>query len=151
MISFFVPGKPEPAGSKRAFVIKGTGRAIVTDANAKSRPWKDAVLAAAIIARKEAGITEPMQGPLQLDLTFTLLRPKGHFGSGKNDRNVKASAPAYPTSKPDTTKLTRGVEDACTSVLWGDDAQIVFQTAHKNYGTEQGVQVTVGHYNPAEF
>lgn len=148
MIKFSVPGKPEPAGSKRAFVIKGTNRAIVTDANRNSRPWKDAVLAAAIIARQNR---PPLDGPLQLDLTFRMLRPQGHFGSGKNARRIKDSAPAFPTGKPDTTKLIRGVEDACTSVLWRDDAQIVMQTARKIYWHEQGVDIAVATYTEPDF
>jgi hypothetical protein len=36
MITFTIFGIPQPAGSKRAFIVKG--RAIVTDANSKAKP-----------------------------------------------------------------------------------------------------------------
>lgn len=141
-IAFFVPGKPEPAGSKRAFVLKGgahPGRAIITDANKNSKNWKGDVTTAAQAAYQG----EPLTGPIQLDITFTILRPKGHFGSGKNADKLKDSAPAYPISKPDVLKLTRGAEDACTGVLWIDDAQIVAEHIFKVYGTRQGAHIEV--------
>lgn len=152
MITFTVPGKPEPAGSKRAFAIKKggvyTGRNIVVDANKNSRPWKDAVLAQAIIAR---GDRQPLDGPLQLDVTFTVLRPKGHYGTGKNAHTIKDSAPPYPTTKPDCTKLLRAVEDAMTGTIYHDDAQIVAQHVFKVYGPNQGAEITVAPYEPANF
>lgn len=120
-----VAGKPEPAGSKRAFVPKGWTRAVVTDANAKAKPWKRMVAAC---AEEQAGRVV-LEGPLKLTVVFELARPKGHLG--KN--GVRASAPAHPTVKPDATKLLRGVEDALTGILWRDDAQIVEQHVTKRY------------------
>lgn len=143
-VSFFVHGKPEPAGSKRAFVLKGgprKGAAIIVDANANSKPWKTAV---AYEARR-AHTGEPMQGPIQLDLTFFLVRPRGHYRTGANSDKLRDNAPKYPISKPDVLKLTRGVEDACTSILWQDDAQIVTENIRKRYG-RQGVKIEVAPY-----
>ena len=101
-IAFDVIGKPQPAGSKRAFVNPKSGRAIVTDANAK-----------------------------------------GHYGTGRNADQVKASAPPHPTTKPDATKLVRAVEDALTGVIWRDDSQVVRQWASKVYDDCEGVSVIV--------
>lgn len=142
-LSFFVPGKPQPAGSKRAFVLKGganKGRAIVTDANPKAKDWKADVRAACTYEG------QPMECPLQLRLVFYMLRPQSHYGTGKNRHNLKPSAPHFPTTKPDTTKLVRGVEDALTAVVWRDDAQIVRQTALKLYGNREGCDVEVSEY-----
>ncbi len=146
-IIFTVEGKPQPAGSKRAFVIKRggqyTGRAIVTDANPKSRDWKIDVQHAA----KEAFSGAPWECPIILRLDFLVERPASHYRSGKNSHLLKESAPHFPTSKPDSTKLCRGVEDAITSVAWKDDSQIVTQTVTKRYAVpgfnQQGVTVQI--------
>lgn len=145
-ISFFVPGIPKPAGSKRAFIIKnrqsGKQRAIVTDANPNSRDWKIDVQH---VARSKY-MGKPLLGPLILELCFYADRPKGHYGSGRNATVLKPGAPRYPLGRPDATKLTRGVEDALTGILWADDAQIVNQVIWKCYSDDaqpRGVHVRV--------
>lgn len=152
-IHFFVAGKPEPAGSKRAFVLKGgahAGRAIITDANSKSKPWQSMVKFEALAAR--SAISQmPFDGPIQLDATFTVLRPKGHYGSGKNAHKLKDSAPAFPTSKPDVLKLTRGIEDAMTGIVYTDDSQIVAEHLFKVYGEREGVEISVAPYVESLF
>lgn len=78
-----------------------------------------------------------LTGPLQLDVTFAIARPKGHYGK----RGLLPSAPLFVTVRPDVTKLLRGLEDALTGVLWRDDAQVVKQHACKVY-TEDGATYT---------
>ena len=140
-ISFFVEGLPRPAGSKRAFAIKKggvfTGRVAVADDNPKSKDWKCDVRNQARLAYPGA----PVDGPLKLLLVFTLPRPKNHFRSGKNANALRESAPMFPATRPDTTKLIRAVEDALTGILWKDDAQITAQVALKRYGTPIGVRI----------
>lgn len=145
-LSFTVLGRPQPAGSKRAYVHPKTGRAIVTDASPRSKPWKQEVAAAAREAVcREFGEVErpPFQGPVELTVTFFRQRPKGHFGSGRNAGVVKQGADAFPVSKPDATKLLRGVEDALTSVVWRDDAQVVDQHVFKRFGAPERAEVVV--------
>lgn len=139
-VHFIVQGRPQPAGSKRGFVNPKTGRVIITDANAKSRPWKQAVASA---ARDVMGDAELLAGPLDLKVTFQLARPKGHYGTGRNADVLKPSAPSYPTVKPDTTKLLRAAEDALTGVVWRDDSQVVMQFAEKVYGPHDCAYITV--------
>lgn len=133
MIEFFVPGTPAPAGSKKAFVLKRggqfTGRAIVTDDCKRSKPWQSDIKAVANSLNRGFLIT----GPIELTLTFRIHRPRGHFGSGKNAQTVKDSAPKRPIVKPDVLKLARCVEDALTSVIWQDDAQICDEHLRKEY------------------
>lgn len=133
-ITIEVRGVPQPAGSKRAFVLKKggafTGRAVVTDANPKSRDWK-------IDVQHEARMwfaDEPWDCPIHITLRFTIARPKGHYGSGRNAAVLKHGAPPYPNSKPDCLKLSRGVEDALTGILYVDDSQIVTELISKRYG-----------------
>lgn len=138
-ILFFVQGVAKPAGSKRGFYIAKLKRVIITDANPNSKDWKTDVKHAA---------TEHYQGPLltcalAVRFTFYVTRPKGHYGTGKNSTKLKDSAPAFPTSKPDVLKLSRGVEDALTSIIWKDDSQIVSEHINKRYGDIPGVMIEI--------
>lgn len=141
---FEVLGRPQPAGSKRAFAIrrKGviTGIAVTDDAKG-SRPWKDSVIVA---ARDALNGAKPLTGPLQLDVAFYVSRPAGHYGTGRNRHLVKASSPRYPAVRPDATKLLRAVEDAMTEAgVWRDDAQVVAQTVVKYYGSPDRAEIEV--------
>jgi Holliday junction resolvase RusA-like endonuclease len=142
MIAFTVYGKPEPAGSKRAFV-KG-GRAIVTDDNPNSRSWKQEVRSkAAEVMFAHNPTLELFDGALSLDLRFYLKRPQSHFGTGRNAGVLKDSAPRFHTTRPDSTKLTRAVEDALTGIVWRDDAQVSTQVIAKLYGEPERVSVAI--------
>jgi Holliday junction resolvase RusA-like endonuclease len=138
-LTFKVVGHAQPAGSKRHI---GGGRVI--DANPNAGDWKRdvaRVAAEAMIAARLDG--ELWDGPVGMSLLFSRARPKGHYGTGRNAGVLKPSAPPYPTTKPDSLKLTRGVEDALTGVVWRDDAQVVEQTVMKRWGTPEGVEVRV--------
>lgn len=145
---FEVLGHPEPAGSKRGFKTK-TGKVVVAEDNPLSAGWKHEVALAALAAmmRLRGNVDgEPptlFDGPLGIAIVFSLQRPKGHFGSGRNAGQLKPSAPPFPIVKPDSTKLLRGVEDAMSGVVWRDDAQVVEQFVSKRYGTPERVQVSV--------
>ncbi len=149
-ITFWVDGKPEPAGSKQAFCptkpngepYRGpTGRIIinVVDDNPRSKEWKKVVARAA----RQHFTREPHDGPVECRLEFVVTRPQYHFGTGKNAERLKDAAAHFPTAKPDTLKLSRGTEDALTGIAWIDDSQVVNQTATKRYGTRPGVQITI--------
>jgi len=141
-IRFFCPGNPAPAGSKRAFTNPKTGHAMITDACKRSKPWKDSVKAAAIQAMQGR---EMFGRAVALDVAFyfILLRPKGHFGTGRNADRLRPSAPRYPATRPDVLKYARAVEDACTGVVWHDDAQIVAERIFKDYNVREGVTIEV--------
>ncbi len=133
--SFFVPGLPRPGGSKKGFVNPKTRRVVVMEDNEKSKDWRSIVAYSA----HERHVS-PMNGPLELCITFFMPRPKGHFNS---KGSLKGSAPTYHTSKPDTTKLIRSTEDALKGICWNDDSQIATQFARKIYGSPIGAQITV--------
>lgn len=131
-ISFRVDGVPATAGSKRAFPFKrkdGTLGVNVTHDNKRSRPWMAAVASAA----RDAYQGELLRGPLELGVTFSFARPKGHMRTGSRAGEVRDSAPEYPAVKPDLSKLVRAVEDALRGVIFNDDAQIVDLRAGKEY------------------
>ena len=144
LIEFFVPGIPAPGGSKRGFNHSKTGRVIVLEDCKRSGPWRDRV---AFYAR-EAYSGELLDGPLEVRITFALVRPKGHFRTGKNSHIVRDSAPRYPTTKPDVLKLARSTEDALTGVLWVDDARTVDMTIRKIYDARPGAWIAVETKDP---
>lgn len=156
-LKFVVYGKPQPAGSKKAFAIKRggvpTGQVAVTDANAKSKPWQAQVKLAARDALVMGphpltwGTDQPVLdvGSCSFSMTFYVKRPKAHLNAAGE---VKPNAPALPTVRPDVTKLVRGVEDALTGVVWRDDAQVTDQRACKRYGEPERVEVVVSYCPP---
>lgn len=142
-IVFLVPGIPAPGGSKKAFPRIGRdGRqhVAVMDTSKRVKPWRAVVVHAAELAM--AG-RPPLRGPLKLEITFTLPRPKGHYGTGRNAGRVKATAPRWHTTKPDALKLRRPVEDALTGVCWVDDNQIAVGSEVKVYGERAGAEVRI--------
>ncbi|MCE5269162.1 MAG: RusA family crossover junction endodeoxyribonuclease [Planctomycetaceae bacterium] len=148
MIEFQVLGQPATQGSKKVVPIYGKHGPIMKDGrvltravedNPQTAVWRQQVASAARIAYGGPLLL----GPIALRLVFERPRPKGHFGSGKNASVVKSSAPDYPTSKPDSTKLTRAVEDSLTGVLWQDDSQVVEHHISKRWGLFFRVYVRV--------
>lgn len=138
-ISFFVQGIAKPAGSKRGFHIKSINRVVITDACKGSRDWKTDVSLAA--QRHYSGPL--LGGPLSVHFTFFVTRPKSHYRTGKNAHLLRDSAPIAPITKPDVLKLSRGVEDALTSIIWKDDAQIVDEHIKKRFADVPGVQIEI--------
>lgn len=140
--NFVVYGKAAPAGSKVAGMSRG-GKMFVRDSSKGSYEWKSKVSdrAAEIFGNEH----ELVSGPLEVWFTFYVPRPKGHFGTGKNADVLKATAPLYPTVKPDVLKLARAVEDGMTGSVWRDDAQIVAEHIVKLYGEPARVEIEVRH------
>lgn len=137
-LDIWVPGIPQPGGSKNGFYNPKLGRVIITDSNKKVKPWRAAVSQVASEA-----VATMLEGPLRMRMDFVFPRPKGHFGSGKNAGVLKRNAPPFPAVKPDATKLLRSTEDALKGILWKDDSQIVTQAATKRYGEQAGCRIRV--------
>jgi Holliday junction resolvase RusA-like endonuclease len=129
-------GTPIPQGSHKAFVVGKKGgpqRAIVTDDNQRTKPWKQTVKHAALEAI-DAAAWPMTERPVAVQVMFRLPRPKGHYGSGRNAHIVKASSPDYPAVKPDGDKLVRALLDALGEAgVWRDDAQVIEIYAIKVY------------------
>lgn len=142
-VRFTVPGIPAPGGSKRGFLHKRTGRVIVTEDCKRSKPWRAVV---ALCAQEHC--REPFAGPVVVDVTFFMPRPKGHYRTAEAHLfDLKRSAPKYPTTKPDSTKLWRSTEDALKGICWADDSQVVVQTVRKLYvlyNESPGAEISIG-------
>lgn len=135
-IKIWVPGICAPAGSKKGFYNKKKERVIIVDDCKRSKPWQSDVKAFA----HEAYQGPLIRGPLHVIAAFYMPRPKGHFTS---KGALRGSAQPYPTSRPDLSKLFRGVEDALTGVIWADDAQVVIQYLNKLYEVDRGPGVEI--------
>lgn len=139
-IEFFVPGIPAPGGSKRGFYIKKLNRVVMAPDCKRTRSWMDSVA----VAGKMAYSGELLTGPIRLTIVFYFLRPKGHYGTGRNANKLKDSAPKYHLVKPDSTKLLRSTEDALTGIIWRADSQVMLGPVDKFYvERDPGAQITI--------
>jgi Holliday junction resolvase RusA-like endonuclease len=138
-ILLFVPGVPVPKGSAKSFYSPKSKRIVTMQDNRdRQKPWASMISYFA----QEAGC-EVSQGPMSLRLSFTMPRPKSHYGTGKNASVLKPAAPINHTSTPDLDKLIRCVKDALTGVAWRDDSQVCFVVARKAYGDLPGVSMAI--------
>ena len=145
-VHFQVFGIPKPAGSKTGYVIKrkdGSRGVAITDASTKAKPWQAVVTQEAGAAMTLAGHLDLFDGPLSVQMVFKMPRPKNHFRTGRNRDLLRDLAPPFPHTRPDLLKLTRAVEDACTGVIWTDDARIVDEYMTKVYAYRPGVDVLI--------
>jgi Holliday junction resolvase RusA-like endonuclease len=145
-VAFTVFGVAAPGGSKRAIRHKTTGNVVVMESNPiRSRAWRSLVADVAGMAMDEAtgGRMGLLRGPLVLEATFYFPRPKGHFRTGRFAGELKPGVPLYPATRPDSTKLTRLLEDSLNGLVWKDDAQVVNQWVRKMYGEPARCEVRV--------
>lgn len=116
-------GTPATQGSKTR------SRWGMYDDNAKTlKPWRKIVTAAAQAARDAAGL-DTLAGPLTVEMTVTVSKPKG-----APKRRI-----TWPIArgKGDIDKFQRSAFDALTDAgVWGDDVQVVEVTARKVYPGE---------------
>lgn len=142
-IVIVIPGIPQPAGSKRSFIVKGKGggrdRAVTVDANKKQKSWQLVVRECAMELCTHHWEMPAFLGPVEVSVRFRFPRPKSHYGSGKNARIVKKTAPCYCSTKPDLDKLLRALNDSLTGIVWRDDSQVVcFNEVAKIYTVGPG-------------
>ena len=90
MNEIFIPviGIPAPQGSKRH-----VGHGIMIENSKRVKPWRQDV--------KEAALNhydgEVIDQAVEIEIIFMFARPKSHFGTGKNSRKLKPSAPVFVT------------------------------------------------------
>lgn len=140
-IVFQVPGNPAPQGSKRH-----VGQGVMIESSKFAKPWRAVVSLAASRACQDQGgqrVRPPFNGPVGVQITFTLRRPKAHFGTGRNASALKPGAPMHCPHKPDLDKLARTVLDALTGIIYLDDSQVAGLSLEKVYGDEPGAAVVV--------
>lgn len=151
-LGFDVIGTPAPQGSKRGFYNKKVGRVQMVESSKKVAPWRQDVVAAALDAAHLAGWQAPA-GPIRVDITFWIARPRYHYRTGKNAHLLRDDAPSWVDKKPDLDKLERATFDALTtSAVIHDDAQIVAGYSEKQYATGRppGATLTITPLYPTD-
>lgn len=126
MISFFVPGKPIPQGSAKAFNVGGKAR-VFTGASNESTPlggWRARIAHFAAQEMKK-GDLQIYSGAVKVRVDFVLEAPK-KFAK-------KPSTPAISRRCGDIDKLCRAVLDGLTGVCFDDDSQVTGLDASKGY------------------
>ena len=137
IFQFWVAGVPQPQGSKVPGLTKD-GRPYMREAAKGLKKWRQAV---AWEATRQC--TEIIwSAPVALHCTFFFPRPKSHFRANGSVKPQFASV--LKTSRPDVDKMLRAIGDACSGILWRDDAQIADGHGLKYWTLEEpGVLVRV--------
>lgn len=132
-VNFVVYARPEPQGSARGFVVNG--RAIITTANKKLKPYRQELTNTARTELENLNLERPMAAkhvPVSIILDLYFERP--------------ASIPKKRTRivvKPDLDKICRSTLDSLTGILFADDAQVVEISARKHYGTPERAEISM--------
>lgn len=133
MITFRVMGIPK--GQPRPRAASFGGKARVYDPRT-AESWKEAISWVAKHHRPE----EPITGPVAVDLTHYMPRPKAHF----NKHGVKPDAPFHHTGKPDTDNLAKAALDCLTQLgFWRDDSQVCSLAVSKEYSEQPGARIVI--------
>jgi Holliday junction resolvase RusA-like endonuclease len=130
LVSFTAFGSPVGQGSKRIVPTKAGPRVI--EANPNTRLWRDSMRFDAAEEMMN-GELEMAHFPVAVRMLFFLVRPKSHYGTGRNAGVLKSSAPRYAAVAPDLDKLARAVLDALTGTVFHDDRQVVDLVCGKVY------------------
>ena len=118
MISFTIDVDPHAKGRPRF----GNGRAYT---DAKTRKWEKYFTMAARAHKP----LKPFTGPVSLDVTFFIQRPK----------SVKRLA---PICRPDIDNFLKATMDAMHE-FWVDDAQVIYVSCAKGYDALGHINVRV--------
>ena len=134
-----VRGKPAPQGSKVSTRYGG-----MREASQLVMPWRNQIVSACIEQKINNG--EIIDQPVEIFIDFLFLRPQGHYGTGKNEKNLKPSAPQFPITRTtgDIDKLCRSTLDGLSvssgGILLKDDSLVVELKAKKTFTTRGGFQ-----------
>ncbi len=88
-----VYGLPAPKGSLKCIGARGKQRHVLIEDNTNIKPWRELV--------EKAGRALPvsgLEGPVGVEVTLTLPRPKSHYGTGRNATILKPASPLWPIS-----------------------------------------------------
>jgi len=130
MVSLTVYGHPVPKARARTVRTK-KGKSISFTPE-QTASWEDSIRAQALQSRPG----QLLDGPLALEATFYLLRPKS-----------RPKKEIYPDRKPDLDNLVKSVKDALEGVIYTNDSRIVDEVVRKRYDDPPRVEITI---RPAE-
>lgn len=132
MICFTVYGTPVPQGSTRAFIPKGWTRPVITAANAKTKPWRQEVAAAAMAVMDRDDYMASRPQAVRVECQFYFAKPK-----------AAPKDALFKTTKPDLDKLSRSLLDALTGICFEDDSQVTQLWVNKCFSPQPRAEVRV--------
>lgn len=128
-LEFFCAGLPK--AQPRAKATSFMGRFARVYDPGTSNDWKSLVRLEARAAWEASGDTSQWVGPLFVDLSFALPRPKSHF---RSNGELKPNAPTWHSSTGDLDNMMKAVFDALTNLgIWNDDRQVCNGRFQKKY------------------
>ena len=98
-----VRGKPAPQGSKVSTRFGG-----MREASQFVMPWRNQIVSACIEQKINNG--QIIENPVEIFIDFLFHRPQGHYRSGRNEGNLKPSAPNYPTTRTSNKPTKRVIK-----------------------------------------
>lgn len=131
--AFLISGEPVPQGRPR-FVSRG--KFVQTYDPKKSKDYKKLVKQQV----KAQFHDEILSGALNVELK--VYRPI-QKSITKRERALRLSGAHRPVIKGDIDNYFKAVTDACTGLIWVDDAQIVSTRSNKYYSGSPRVELTV--------
>lgn len=135
-----VYGAAQTQGSKRGFVHPHTGRVVIVDDNAKGlKSWR----ADLVDSMRRCRPKRPLDRSVAVNILVYVSRPRGHYGSGKNEGVLKPNAPILPGSGKDIDKIARSVLDAGKDAgWWCNDARVVDLHIRRRFDDGEGGERT---------
>ena len=126
MITAWVPGKPQPQGSKKGFIING--KVVLVESAKGLKPWREKIRTAITHANNYRQLT----GAVHVSVSF-------YFKQAKTN-NKKSH-----TQKPDIDKLIRACLDSFSGTVIKDDSQVVSISAWKHWAKQdmEGVNISI--------
>jgi len=121
-VKFRVAAEPIAQGRPRLTTINGQARAFDPK---KSRDWKSFINDIAQRAMIEHGHEKPFEGPIVARMRFAFVLAKSHH------RKRTPRPRQWHTKRPDIDNLSKAIFDACESVVFLNDTQIVRIVADK--------------------
>jgi Holliday junction resolvase RusA-like endonuclease len=134
IVNFTIEGTPHGKGRPR---FRRFGNFVQTYTDNKTKSYESLVKDA---AKQAMGSSEPLEGPVRLDLIIRLPVPKSY---PKKRSEACLNGSEWPTKKPDWDNVAKSVADAMNDIVFLDDTQIVIARVVKTYSTEAGVDVQV--------
>lgn len=132
-IEFTITGDPQGQGRPR---FARQGKFVHTYDPPKSREYKAKVAQ----SFQQAYMGKPLTKPVKITI-------RAVFGVPKSYSKARAKAclegREWPTKKPDTDNIEKGVYDALNGLAYEDDKQIVQASVYKVYGPQAKVVVSI--------
>ena len=123
-------GKGRPKFARR-------GNFVTAYTPAKTKDYEALVQEA---ATKAMGVRKPCAGAIQLNLDVKVAIPKS-WSKIKRESALKNTI--YPLTKPDSSNILKGIEDAMNDIVFVDDSQIVNLSVTKRYSDKPRVEIRV--------